>query len=55
MHPDKVGLGVKEKAERQKGIAPRSEKAGKMPDAVNKILNPDTKGLLPVDGKHMPL
>lgn len=34
---------VKEKAEKQKGIIPRSAKAEKMPEVVNKILNPTTK------------
>lgn len=43
MHQSEAELGVKEKAEKQKGIIPRSAKAEKMPEVVNKILNPTTK------------
>lgn len=42
-HQDEADLGVKEKAEKQESIIPRSAKAEEMPEAVNKILNPATR------------
>lgn len=54
-HQDEGDLGVKEKAEKRKGIIPRSAKAEKMPEAANnKDSKPCYKSLLSADGKHMP-